>query len=154
MNNTKIIGFTCSTFDLLHTGHILMLEEARAQCDYLVCGLQIDPTVDRPEKNKPIQSLYERFIQLNAVKYVDAIIPYTTEEELLTILQTEGIDIRILGDEYETKIFTGSNLDMDYYFNKRTHNYSTTELRKRVADVENRKQSDNGITNGYTAKTL
>jgi glycerol-3-phosphate cytidylyltransferase len=154
MNNTQIIGFTCSTFDLLHTGHILMLEEAKAQCDYLVCGLQIDPTVDRPEKNKPIQSLYERFIQLNAVKYVDAIIPYTTEEELLTILQTEGIDIRILGDEYETKIFTGSNLDMDYYFNKRTHNYSTTELRKRVADVENRKQSDNGITNGYTAKTL
>jgi glycerol-3-phosphate cytidylyltransferase len=154
MNNTQIIGFTCSTFDLLHTGHILMLEEAKAQCDYLVCGLQIDPTVDRPEKNKPIQSLYERFIQLNAVKYVDAIIPYTTEEELLTILQTEGIDIRILGDEYETKIFTGSNLDMDYYFNKRTHNYSTTELRKRVADVENRKQSDNDITNGYTAKTL
>jgi glycerol-3-phosphate cytidylyltransferase len=131
-----------------------MLEEARAQCDYLVCGLQIDPTVDRPEKNKPIQSLYERFIQLNAVKYVDAIIPYTTEDELLTILQTEGIDIRILGQEYETKIFTGSNLDMDYYFNKRTHNYSTTELRKRVADAENRKQSDNDITNGYTAKTL
>jgi glycerol-3-phosphate cytidylyltransferase len=154
MNNTQIIGFTCSTFDLLHTGHILMLEEAKAQCDYLVCGLQIDPTVDRPEKNKPIQSLYERFIQLNAVKYVDAIIPYTTEEELLTILQTEGIDIRILGDEYETKQFTGNNLEMDYYFNKRTHNYSTTELRKRVADVENRKQSDNGITNGYTAKTL
>jgi glycerol-3-phosphate cytidylyltransferase len=154
MNNTKIIGFTCSTFDLLHTGHILMLEEAKTQCDYLVCGLQIDPTVDRPEKNKPIQSLYERFIQLNAVKYVDAIIPYTTEDELLTILQTEGIDIRILGQEYETKIFTGSNLDMDYYFNKRTHNYSTTELRKRVADAENRKQSDNDITNGYTAKTL
>lgn len=154
MNNTQIVGFTCSTFDLLHTGHILMLEEAKAQCDYLVCGLQIDPTVDRPEKNKPIQSLYERFIQLNAVKYVDAIIPYTTEEELLTILQTEGIDIRILGDEYATKSFTGCNLDMDYYFNKRTHNYSTTELRKRVADVENRKQSDNDNVNGYAAKTL
>ena len=137
MNNTQIVGFTCSTFDLLHTGHILMLEEAKAQCDYLVCGLQIDPTVDRPEKNKPIQSFYERFIQLNAVKYVDAIIPYTTEEELLTILQTEGIDIRILGDEYETKVFTGCNLDMDYYFNKRTHNYSTTELRRRVSFAEN-----------------
>ena len=137
MNNTQIVGFTCSTFDLLHTGHILMLEEAKAQCDYLVCGLQIDPTVDRPEKNKPIQSLYERFIQLNAVKYVDAIIPYTTEEELLTILQTEGIDIRILGDEYATKSFTGCNLDMDYYFNKRTHNYSTTELRRRVSFAEN-----------------
>jgi glycerol-3-phosphate cytidylyltransferase len=131
--NEKIIGFTCSTFDLLHTGHILMLEEAKSQCDYLICGLQIDPSVDRPEKNSPVQSYYERFIQLSAVKYVDAIIPYTTEEELMTILQTNDIDIRILGDEYERKLFTGSNLDMDYYFNKRTHNYSTTELRKRVA---------------------
>ena len=131
--NEKIIGFTCSTFDLLHTGHILMLEEAKSQCDYLICGLQIDPTVDRPQKNSPVQSYYERFIQLNAVKYVDAIIPYTTEEELMTILQTNDIDIRILGDEYATKQFTGSILDMDYYFNKRTHNYSTTELRKRVA---------------------
>jgi glycerol-3-phosphate cytidylyltransferase len=131
--NDKIVGFTCSTFDLLHTGHILMLEEAKSQCDYLICGLQIDPSVDRPQKNSPVQSYYERFIQLSAVKYVDAIIPYTTEEELMTILQTNDIDIRILGDEYETKQFTGSNLDMDYYFNKRTHNYSTTELRKRVA---------------------
>ena len=134
--NDKIIGFTCSTFDLLHTGHILMLEEAKSQCDYLICGLQIDPSVDRPEKNSPIQSYYERFIQLSAVKYVDAIIPYTTEEELMTILQTNDIDIRILGDEYETKQFTGNNLEMDYYFNKRTHNYSTTELRKRVAVKE------------------
>jgi glycerol-3-phosphate cytidylyltransferase len=131
--NDKIVGFTCSTFDLLHTGHILMLEEAKSQCDYLICGLQIDPSVDRPQKNSPVQSYYERFIQLSAVKYVDAIIPYTTEDELMTILQTNDIDIRILGDEYETKQFTGSNLDMDYYFNKRTHNYSTTELRKRVA---------------------
>jgi glycerol-3-phosphate cytidylyltransferase len=131
--NDKIVGFTCSTFDLLHTGHILMLEEAKSQCDYLICGLQIDPSVDRPQKNSPVQSYYERFIQLSAVKYVDAIIPYTTEEELMTILQTNDIDIRILGDEYETKQFTGSNLNMDYYFNKRTHNYSTTELRKRVA---------------------
>jgi glycerol-3-phosphate cytidylyltransferase len=113
-----------------------MLEEAKSQCDYLICGLQIDPTLDRPEKNSPVQSYYERFIQLSAVKYVDAIIPYTTEEELMTILQTNDIDIRILGDEYETKQFTGSNLDMDYYFNKRTHNYSTTELRKRVAVKE------------------
>ena len=134
--NDKIIGFTCSTFDLLHTGHILMLEEAKSQCDYLICGLQIDPSVDRPEKNSPIQSYYERFIQLSAVKYVDAIIPYTNEEELMTILQTNDIDIRILGDEYETKQFTGNNLEMDYYFNKRTHNYSTTELRKRVAVKE------------------
>lgn len=132
----NIIGFTCSTFDLLHTGHILMLEEAKAQCDYLICGLQIDPSVDRPEKNSPIQSYYERFIQLSAVKYVDKIIPYTTEEELLTILQTNDIDVRILGDEYETKQFTGNYLDMDYYFNKRTHNYSTSELRRRTAAKE------------------
>jgi glycerol-3-phosphate cytidylyltransferase len=144
--NDKIVGFTCSTFDLLHTGHILMLEEAKSQCDYLICGLQIDPTIDRPQKNSPVQSYYERFIQLSAVKYVDAIIPYTTEEELMTILQTNDIDIRILGDEYETKQFTGSNLDMDYYFNKRTHNYSTTELRKRVALKESqlvRSETDN-----------
>jgi glycerol-3-phosphate cytidylyltransferase len=132
----NIIGFTCSTFDLLHTGHILMLEEAKSQCDYLICGLQIDPSVDRPEKNSPIQSYYERFIQLSAVKYVDKIIPYTTEEELLTILQTNDIDVRILGDEYETKQFTGNYLDMDYYFNKRTHNYSTSELRRRTAVKE------------------
>ena len=136
MNNKEIIGFTCSTFDLLHVGHILMLEEAKTQCDYLICGLQTDPSVDRPKKNSPIQSYYERFIQLSAVKYVDKIIPYTTEKELLTILQTNNIDVRILGDEYETKPFTGNNLNMGYYFNKRTHNYSTTELRHRTAIKE------------------
>ena len=114
MNNKEIIGFTCSTFDLLHAGHILMLEEAKTQCDYLICGLQTDPSVDRPKKNSPIQSYYERFIQLSAVKYVDKIIPYTTEKELLTILQTNNIDVRILGDEYETKPFTGNNLNMGY----------------------------------------
>ena len=136
MNNKEIIGFTCSTFDLLHAGHILMLEETKTQCDYLICGLQTDPSVDRPKKNSPIQSYYERFIQLSAVKYVDKIIPYTTEKELLTILQTNNIDVRILGDEYETKPFTGNNLNMGYYFNKRTHNYSTTELRHRTAIKE------------------
>lgn len=126
------IGFTASTFDLLHAGHILMLKEAKEQCDYLIVALQTDPTVDRPEKNKPVQSYYERWIQLSAVKYVDEIIPYTTEEELLTILQNNRIDVRILGDEYQHKNFTGSELKMEYYFNKRTHNYSSTELRNRI----------------------
>ena len=129
-----IIGFTCSTFDLLHAGHILMLKEAKEQCDYLICGLQIDPSIDRPEKNKPVQSYYERWVQLSAVKYVDEIIPYATEEELLTILQTNNIDIRILGSEYEDKPFTGDFLPLEKYFNGRTHNYSSTELRNRVAD--------------------
>lgn len=125
-------GITASTFDLLHTGHILMLKEAKSVCDYLIVALQVDPTVDRPEKNQPIQSYYERWVQLSAVKYVDEIIPYTHEHELLTILQNNEIDIRILGDEYEHKIFTGRELEMEYYFNKRTHGYSSSELRERI----------------------
>ena len=130
-------GFTCSTFDLLHAGHILMLKEAKEVCDYLIVGLQVDPTLDRPHKNKPIQSYYERWVQLSAVKYVDEIIPYSTESELLTILQNYNIDIRILGDEYETRTFTGNNLHMEYHFNKRTHEYSSSELRERVTNSTN-----------------
>ena len=128
-------GFTCSTFDLLHAGHILMLKEAKEVCDYLIVGLQVDPTLDRPNKNKPIQSYYERWVQLSAVKYVDEIIPYTTEDELNTILQNYEIDIRILGDEYKDKLFTGSYLDMEYHYNKRTHGYSSTELRNRIKSL-------------------
>jgi glycerol-3-phosphate cytidylyltransferase len=132
--DTKIKrGITASTFDLLHTGHILMLKEAKSVCDYLVVALQVDPTVDRPEKNQPIQSYYERWVQLSVVKYVDEIIPYTHEHELLTILQNYNIDIRILGDEYEHKMFTGRDLHMEYHFNKRTHGYSSTELRERIS---------------------
>ena len=131
--NTKLKkGITASTFDLLHAGHILMLKEAKSVCDYLVVALQVDPTVDRPEKNPPVQSYYERWIQVSAVKYVDEIIPYTHEHELLTILQNNDIDIRILGDEYEHKMFTGRELHMEYHFNKRTHGYSSTELRERI----------------------
>ena len=137
------IGFTCSTFDLLHSGHILMLKEAKEQCDYLICGLQIDPSIDRPEKNKPVQSYYERWVQLSAVKYVDEIIPYATEEELLTILQTNNIDIRVLGSEYRDKPFTGDFLPLDCYFNGRTHHYSTTELRNRVTDKQINKTIEN-----------
>lgn len=129
-------GFTCSTFDLLHAGHILMLKEAKEVCDYLIVGLQVDPTADRPTKNKPVQSYYERWVQLSAVKYVDGIIPYSTESELLTILQNYNIDIRILGDEYTTKPFTGNFLEMEYHFNKRTHEYSSSELRNRLKSLE------------------
>jgi len=129
------IGITASAFDLLHAGHILMLKEAKSVCDYLIVAIQIDPTLDRPDKNKPIQSFYERWVQLSAVKYVDEIIPYSTELELMTILQNNNIDIRILGDEYKNKVFTGCNLEMEYHFNKRTHDYSSTELRKRLKGI-------------------
>jgi glycerol-3-phosphate cytidylyltransferase len=126
------IGFTCSTFDLLHAGHILMLEEAWECCDHLIVGLQVDPTIDRPEKNKPVQSITERYLQLRGCRFVDEIIPYTTEADLLNLLKGLAIDVRFLGQEYETKQFTGAELDMEYHFNKRDHNWSSTELRQRV----------------------
>jgi len=106
----KIIGITCSTFDLLHTGHIIMLEECKKYCDFLICALQADPTIDRPEKNKPIQSLVERYIQLDAVKYVDKIIPYSTEEELETLFSALDLDIRIIGEDYKNQDFTAKDI--------------------------------------------
>jgi glycerol-3-phosphate cytidylyltransferase len=130
------IGFTCSTFDLFHAGHIMMLKEARTQCDYLIVGLQTDPTIDRHEKNKPIQGIFERYVQLQACKYVDEIVVYATEKELLDVLQSYPIDVRILGEEYATKQFTGDQLKMELYFNRREHSFSTTELRQRVVDAE------------------
>ena len=105
-----VTGFTASTFDLLHAGHILMLREAKTVCDYLICALQIDPTIDRPEKNKPVQSYMERHIQLSAIKYVDEIVPYGTEEELVVLLNHLPIDIRIIGDDYYGKDFTGKDV--------------------------------------------
>jgi len=130
------IGFTCSTFDLLHAGHVQMLREAKEQCDYLMCGLQVDPSIDRKEKNSPVQSLVERYSQLHACRYVDEIIPYQTEKDLEDILEMYHIDIRILGDEYREKDFTGKDIcqerDIDLYFNKRDHRFSTTDLRNRV----------------------
>lgn len=135
------IGFTCSTFDLFHAGHIIMLKEAKAQCDYLIVGLQTDPTIDRPDtKNKPIQSIFERFVQLQACKYVDEVIVYATEKDLVDILLSYPIDVRILGDEYEHREFTGRseciNKGIKFYFNSRMHSFSTTELRQRVIDAE------------------
>ena len=140
-------GFTCSTFDLFHAGHLLMLEEAKKQCDYLIVGLQTDPTIDRPkEKNKPVQTVFERFIQLEACKYVDKVIPYTTEKELIDILLSYHIDVRILGEEYIEKDFTGMELGMEFYFNQRKHSFSTTELRQRVVAAEINKGLKDGST--------
>ena len=132
-------GFTCSTFDLFHAGHIMMLREAKEHCDYLIVGLQTDPTLDRPQKNKPVQTVFERFIQLNACVYVDEVVVYATEKELRDILLSYPIDVRILGKEYEGKEFIGNDIEMDYYFNERNHSFSTTELRQRVVDAESKK---------------
>lgn len=129
------VGFTCSCFDLLHAGHILMLKEAKSKCDHLIVGLQSDPTIDRPEKNKPVQSLFERFVQLQAVKYVDEIVVYETEKDLLNILVSYPIDIRILGEEYRDKPFTGKDLSIELYYNTRRHSLSSSELRKRMYEA-------------------
>jgi glycerol-3-phosphate cytidylyltransferase len=131
------VGFTCSTFDLFHAGHIMMLKEAKSQCDYLIVGLQTDPTIDRPHsKNKPIQSIFERFVQLQACKFVDEVVVYATEKDLVDILLSYPIDVRILGEEYRDKEFTGYNIPMDFYYNQRRHSFSTSELRQRVIEAE------------------
>ena len=134
------VGFTCSTFDLLHAGHVQMLREAKQQCDYLICGLQMDPSQDRAEKSAPVQTIVERYTQLNGVKYVDEIIPYGTEADLEDILTMYQIDVRILGEEYRDKTFTGRAIcakrGIELYFNKREHRFSSSDLRKRVAEKE------------------
>jgi len=130
------VGITCSTFDLLHAGHVIMLEECKHYCDYLICALQVDPTIDRPNKNKPVQSLVERYLQLNAVKWVDQIIPYSTESELEEIFKALPINVRIIGEDYMGKEFTGKEIckdrDIEIIYNKRQHDYSSSDLRKRV----------------------
>ena len=132
------VGFTCSSFDLLHSGHVQMLRDAKEQCDYLICGLQTDPTIDRPQKNRPIQTVVERYTQLKAVGYVDEIIPYATEQDLEDILSMYHIDVRILGEEYKNGKFTGraicASRGIELFFNKREHRFSSSELRKRVAE--------------------
>lgn len=137
------IGFTCSTFDLLHAGHIAMLREAKSVCDKLIVGLQVDPTIDRKEKNAPVQSIVERQAQLSAIRYVDEVLVYSTETDLLDILNMYPIDIRILGEEYRDKEFTGKDecrrRNIQLYFNKRDHRFSTTDLRTRVAGCMKRK---------------
>lgn len=135
------VGIVFSAFDLLHAGHIGMLREARENCDYLIVGLQTDPTIDRPiEKNKPVQTLVERYAQLNALKFVNEIVPYQTEEDLIDILELFQIDVRFLGEEYREKEFTGKDVcrkrGVELHFNKRDHRFSTSGLRKRVATAE------------------
>jgi len=134
------VGFTASTFDLLHAGHVSMLREAKEQCDYLICGLQMDPSIDRPTKNSPIQTIVERYTQLNAVKYVDEIVPYATEKDLEDILEMYHIDVRILGEEYRDKDFTGKDIcrrrGIQLYFNKRDHRFSSSDLRNRVTEKQ------------------
>lgn len=130
------IGITFSAFDLLHAGHIKMLEEAKRQCDYLICALQTDPTLDRPEKNKPVQSVVERYIQLKGCRFVDEIVPYATEQDLVDILRSFKIDVRIIGDEYINQKFTGREYceekGIELYFNSRDHRFSSSGLRKEV----------------------
>jgi len=133
-------GFTCGAFDLLHAGHILMLEEARSFCDYLIVGLHSDPTLDRSEKNKPIQSLNERLIQLKAVKFVDLVVIYDTEDDLIKLLKAIKPSARIIGADYVDKDFTGKNLDIDVKFNSRNHSFSSSGLRKRIQEAENLKE--------------
>ena len=135
-NSKRIVGITFSTFDLLHAGHVSMLREAREVCDYLICGIQVDPSKDRPEKNSPVQSLVERWTQLQGVKYVDEIIPYESEKDLEDILKLFNIDVRIIGEEYKESTFTGratcANRGIEIYCNKRDHRFSTSDLRNRV----------------------
>jgi glycerol-3-phosphate cytidylyltransferase len=143
----KRIGITFSTFDLLHAGHIAMLSEAKNHCDYLICGLQTDPTIDRPDtKNKPIQSIVERQIQLAACRYVDEVVVYSTEQDLVDLLLILPVDVRILGVEYAEKEFTGKSecelRSIELVFNSRDHSFSSSSLRKRVYDSESNKRRE------------
>ena len=137
----RVIGFVASSFDLLHAGHILMLAEAKQSCDYLICGLQTNPSIDRPQtKNKPVQSIVERYVQLSAVKHVDEIIVYETERDLEDLLMFLPINKRFVGEEYHGKEFTGKQIcvdrNIDIIYNSRTHRFSSTELRQRTYQYE------------------
>ena len=141
----KKIGITFSTFDMLHAGHIAMLAEAKNHCDYLIAGLQTDPTIDRPDtKNKPVQSIVERQIQLAACRYVDEVVVYQTEQDLIDLLLILPIDVRILGIEYAEQAFTGHDecikKGIGLIFNRRDHSFSSSSLRKRVAQTEFEKE--------------
>ena len=143
---SKPIGFTCSTFDLLHAGHILMLAECKTICDHLIVGVQSDPTIDRPNtKNKPVQSIVERFVQLSAVKFVDEIIVYDTEKDLEDLLMFLPITVRIIGEEYKDKEFTGKQICEDrgikIWYNSSNHRFSSSELRNRTYESEKKKFS-------------
>lgn len=140
IDDTGIIGFTCGTFDLLHPGHVDMLEYCKVRCDKLIVGLHVDPSIERPIKHKPIQTVYERWVQLDACKYVDLIIPYQTEEDLRNILCMNDIDVRFVGNEYMGESITAEDLCLEkgiqIIFNERWHDYSSTELRERIKKNE------------------
>lgn len=140
---TDRVGITFSAFDLLHAGHIKMLEEAKTVCDYLIVGLQLDPSLDRPGKNKPTQSIVERYIQLKACRSVDEIVPYNTEQDLLDILKSFVIDVRIIGDDYRDKDFTGKEYceqhGIEIYYNRRDHRFSSSALKHAVYEQEKAK---------------
>jgi len=144
MIDGKKVGFTASSFDLLHAGHIAMLREAKEHCEYLICALQNDPTLDRPTKNRPVQSIVERQLQLIGCKYVDEVWVYNTEKDLEDLLLILPIDIRILGVEYEGREFTGREIchkrGIELFFNGRDHSFSSSELRQRVATAEDMKR--------------
>jgi len=135
-NKKKKVGITFSTFDLFHPGHVKMLEETKRVCDYLIDGLQMDPSIERPQKNKPVQSIAERYIQLKGCKHVDEIVPYVYEQDLEDILKSFHIDVRIIGDEYKDKEFTGKDYciqkGIELYYNSRDHRFSSSGLRNDV----------------------
>ena len=144
------IGFNCSCFDLFHAGHVTMLKMEKERCDYLKVALQVDPTIDRPGlKNKPVQSIYERYVQVQACKYVDEILVYDTEKELLNLIMTQDMNIRFLSDEYLYRDFTGKQYCLDngieLFYHKRQHTYSTSDLRNRVYDLELEKRKEKGV---------
>lgn len=141
------IGFNCSSFDLLHAGHVTMLKQEKDHCDYLKVALQVDPTIDRPGiKNKPIQSVYERFVQLQGCKYIDEILVYETEQDLLELLKSQTIHIRFLGEEYKHRDFTGKQYCIDngieLFYHQRQHSFSSSELRDRVFKLETIKRQE------------
>ena len=146
-NKPKKIGITFSTFDLFHAGHVKMLEEAKTVCDYLIVGLQLDPSIERPEKNAPSQSVIERYIQLKGSKHVDEIIPYVSEQDLEDILKSFRIDVRIIGEEYREKEFTGRDYcatkGIEIYYNSRDHRFSSSGLRSQVKESELKKKNIN-----------
>jgi glycerol-3-phosphate cytidylyltransferase len=130
--NKNVIGFTCGAFDITHAGHYLMFKECREQCDFLIVGLQVNPNVDRKEKHKPVQTLKERRIQLESCKYIDKIITYKTEKDLIELIKDLKPDIRFIGADWKGKDFTGKNLPIKVVFNSRNHNYSSSALRDRI----------------------
>jgi glycerol-3-phosphate cytidylyltransferase len=131
LGRAPVVGFTCSTFDLLHAGHVVMLQEARELCDYLVVGLLVDPTRDRPQKNRPVQSVVERYLQVSACKYVDEVVPFETEADLVDLILVLNPDVRVVGEEYRGTEHTGHDL-CPIHYNKRRHSFSSSELRERV----------------------